>query len=1259
MPDPFLDALGVPDPTAPAAPPKVSGASPFYSDALDAAVRTVAAEGSGDPSEAQWIAGVIRNRTNGGKRPILDVLQEPHAFEAWNTDEGRKRMAALDPKSPEYRKLADAVGPILLGQAEDPSGGATHFYAPEAQKLLAAKDGRPVKPDFDDGQGVQMGKTLFFGGAKGDVDPFLHAIGVTKPPGDPEDVLGAKVVPYKGLKQSLNPEQTAFIQTYQKGGLYDPKAQEGSEHNPFYMQAGATEADVPPGAYFVDRDGKLQRGADVAGKSSFLSGLSQGAGDVMSTLANAAPGAENSELANRFRADQMLYGAQYGGDLKSGLGRFTGQVAASAPLLAGAEAAIAPIAARTGVGAFMLGRGGATAAGAGPLALRGLSLATRGSLEGAGATGLVSSANPDESAPEQMLKGAAGGAVLGPVIPAVTGAGRWAGGALRSLAEPLTFGGREAMADRIIGKFAGGEPLAPDINPYVPGSQPTLATATGNAGVAQLERTLRLDPRVGPRFASLDDANAQARADFLANARGDRQTVADLVSDRNSLLDRARAGAFKDAQPVKGEELAKVIDEALASPESHMEEVARPLQQLRDKLVKPPPETSPAELAKFNADVAATFGGDGKALTPEVMQAAREKLGAKFEDIAGRTNIVVDKPLVDGLKSVLTDASQVLEEGKQKPLQNLSDQIMSTVQSGRISGASYKALIRKGGPLDVLSQSSDGAMRHYAGQMRETLDDALERTMSSDFPGDRIPLARSDQAAPDYAPKQDLTDQALNLLRDRKAGSSGQGKSLADALIAAGGLKDEGGELGQMDLRQSYGKKGGLLARKGGMSLDRAAEWAQANGYIGRDINSGEQVSQQELLDALRADLDGKRVFAKAPEPSDDVKNHAAELEEMLHEIGMDPGKEPNGRIKQRMAEYFGTSNLEAPGSAPAAKGSEGPAEPSSPEDVARGRAAVDELRQVRLQYKNLKTAEAALRTAGPDKQVSPSAVLSAVKRNFGNYAYKGGGPLGDVAESAVKSEQTRGPVVESDPKQVFGMRSSVDAAIAKLEKQGTDSANIAAARLKVVRDAMDQHLEAAAPGYAGYQEVVRKSAEAPEAMQYLQNLNVTDMKGHVTLGKLDAAMKRIESDRAKPGQNPAKAVSDATLQQLEALRADLLRQENLKNGKTAGSDTMQHVATGNVAEQFGTPLAVGGSVAAAFLHHPLTAAALGGAKLFYNAKSKDVMDQLATKLLTAEPPVRVTAAPRKAGPVRRVIDTTMSPILPVAGGILANRFVQ
>jgi hypothetical protein len=139
-----------------------------------------------------------------------------------------------------------------------------------------------------------------------------------------------------------------------------------------------------------------------------------------------------------------------------------------------------------------------------------------------------------------------------------------------------------------------------------------------------------------------------------------------------------------------------------------------------------------AQQEAFTRAVGGTFGADATHLTPDVMQAAKDKLGQAFDSIAAKTTINADNQFVNDLIGVQSDAAKVLPSSEQAPINSQIDDVLSAVDgNASISGQSYQALTAKNAPLSRLSNSRDPNIAYYAQQIRSALDDAMERSLAA------------------------------------------------------------------------------------------------------------------------------------------------------------------------------------------------------------------------------------------------------------------------------------------------------------------------------------------------------------------------------------------------------------------------------------------------------------------------------------------------------------------------------------------------
>jgi hypothetical protein len=257
-------------------------------------------------------------------------------------------------------------------------------------------------------------------------------------------------------------------------------------------------------------------------------GMIQSAGDWLVNDAEAGRNKLAGELTPYKDAHPFATGAgQVGTDIIVTLpvgGLVASGMRAAAPALVrvGASAPVVQrLATAVETGGFRTGTPAATTL-AGKAADMGVR-AAGGAITGGASSAVV---NPEE---------AGTGALIGAALPpALAGTGRvagYAGNALKALAQPFTEAGQGAIAGNILAKIGAGGPMAVNAAELVPGSRPTLAEATGNAGIAGLQRVARdLRPNA---FAAREGENAAART-----------AAFDGIAGNNALM--AAAGAARD-----------------------------------------------------------------------------------------------------------------------------------------------------------------------------------------------------------------------------------------------------------------------------------------------------------------------------------------------------------------------------------------------------------------------------------------------------------------------------------------------------------------------------------------------------------------------------------------------------------------------------------------------------------------------------------------------------------------------------------------
>lgn len=168
----------------------------------------------------------------------------------------------------------------------------------------------------------------------------------------------------------------------------------------------------------------------------------------------------------------------------------------------------------------------------------------------------------------------------------------------------------------------------------------------------------------------------------------------------------------------------------------------------------------------------------------------------------------------------------------------------------------------------------------------------------------------------------DAVDQALETIRSGVRVQQDRGPTLMRALLDEGGIRADSGDIGDLDLKATQGRLGGMLVRKnGGKSLEEAAVWAQDHGFLkGRyDDDAYGRASAQDLLDALREENAGNPVYAREDGPGAAHQDMVDQLDEALAHIGLDPHKLTNDQIKAAIDEYYAAQDhgMPPPGQGP------------------------------------------------------------------------------------------------------------------------------------------------------------------------------------------------------------------------------------------------------------------------------------------------------------------------------------------------------
>lgn len=201
-------------------------------------------------------------------------------------------------------------------------------------------------------------------------------------------------------------------------------------------------------------------------------------------------------------------------------------------------------------------------------------------------------------------------------------------------------------AEDILGRASSGGQLGANFNEIVPGSRPTLAQATGNAGIAALERAAQGRSTAGANaFNELQQANNAARLDFFNAIKGSQDDLMAAAAQREQQALPLLKDALDNARPANANPVMDKINSILESPEGQRDAVVNAMNSIKNKL-----------------DL-----GEGQGLQSNVEQlyGIRKAINDQLENVSGRDNTaaqLASRQLID-VRNSLDDAIEQAAPG--------------------------------------------------------------------------------------------------------------------------------------------------------------------------------------------------------------------------------------------------------------------------------------------------------------------------------------------------------------------------------------------------------------------------------------------------------------------------------------------------------------------------------------------------------------------------------------------------------------------
>jgi hypothetical protein len=163
--------------------------------------------------------------------------------------------------------------------------------------------------------------------------------------------------------------------------------------------------------------------------------------------------------------------------------------------------------------------------------------------------------------------------------------------------------------------------------------------------------------------------------------------------------------------------------------------------------------------------------------------------------------------------------------------------------------------------------------------------------------------------------------------------------------------------------------------------------------------------------------------------------------------------------------------------------------------------------------------------------------------------------------DKVVLEMKERNGSLTTDPELLYGARKNLDDLLSKEARRENALSVRAEAVLLSIKSALDDVIEAAAPGFKRYLVNFTEASKPIDVMRLLQKaelaLGTKNAKRELSFSNFDRFMRDLVEDRAARGVHPAKSIDDATWENLVAMHKSLQRTAAAElQARAPGSDT-------------------------------------------------------------------------------------------------------
>ena len=289
-------------------------------------------------------------------------------------------------------------------------------------------------------------------------------------------------------------------------------------------------------------------------------------------------------------------------------------------------------------------------------------------------------------------------------------------------------------------------------------------------------------------------------------------------------------------------------------------------------------------------------------IVPEVMQAARTRLGQTFDSLASQIPVQADNGLLADLGNIESSAQDALTPDRAGIISRQVDNVLGKAADGNgvITGDAYQALTAKGGVIDNAMSSNDPGVQNFAGQIRTALDAAMQRSappeLAQQLSDARLQYKNLMTIAP-LAAKAQGADGNISPLQMLQAVRS----NFSDMAFRGGGTLGELANIGQRFMRpppdSGTATRNMILGGLGAVSPSGIVAFSQAPiGATGAALGTlGTLAAGRAISSLLRSPYAANRLISNglAGNPGNPFLNALASNAGIAGAIGLRPGDRP------------------------------------------------------------------------------------------------------------------------------------------------------------------------------------------------------------------------------------------------------------------------------------------------------------------------------------------------------------------------------